>query len=572
MARNKKANNSGILSNSYIPPLRAQHIDRELQKLPPDTLCSLTYLWLSIDATQPIPDKYQREKGYTKTSLSQKYLKRLDEIKQYKSKAQIKRTLINLILVEFYPTGLKALQLAQIDVQLLVDKPNSNSWVSSTAKIINTASDEIIDITNKDELNKLSNYTFSLDSQMFLNNFISNLANLFLTHVYISRHPYYPLILIRVQMYEHSHKNSSALTSRLISDITNKPLIAKSKLEFENDFKSILNNKYESSSTRNKRRKKEISLQRQINIQNQPQLLPHKPFYILLPVSSPHIIHSPLNPDNVSTKLIMQTLENTLSNSYYYKQNKTNDHSDKISNQRNKILTVNHKHQKIKIFPDNDIVVPVKNLNSLFVLKGISRFGSSMGAWAPYAEGVVDTEIFGNELNHIALNPENLIDLTDEITEGTDNNYEMKKRKIVAALKFKGVVKKYSSKNKFYETDELNNNKINVISLDSDVENDDEISEANFENERLKDPFASIIPIHRCVFNVVSNVSNGKNKKKAKPTEIGFEMELLGTDIYGGLHELAVKGSVDPYKIPDWLTGETGSFNCSIKNGLLNNK
>lgn len=139
--KRRKLNNSGILSNSYIPPLRATQIDRELQKLPPDSLYNLTHLWLSIPSTQPVPNAYLRRKGYTKSSLADTFLTKLKSLKNFKNKTQLKKKLINTILVEFYPNGLNTLQLAQIDVQLLVDRPTSSSWISSTVKIVNGSSD-----------------------------------------------------------------------------------------------------------------------------------------------------------------------------------------------------------------------------------------------------------------------------------------------------------------------------------------------------------------------------------------------------------------------------------------------
>ncbi|KAG0686548.1 hypothetical protein C6P40_003828, partial [Pichia californica] len=423
--KRKKLNNSGILSNSYIPPLTAIQLERELQKLPPDSLYSLTHLWLSITATQPIPDENQKKQGFSKDSLSKLYLKKLEKFKTIKSKVNLKKKLINILLVEFYPGGLNTLQLAQIDVQLIVDKPNSNLWVSSTAKIVNKTSDipnnnEENNHICQDKLNKLTNYTFSLDSQLFLDTFISNLSNLFLTHVYISRHPYYPLILIRVQMYNFSHckPKDNNINNNILSNLTNDSLDKIAKLKFENDFQRIINNKKDKNLLNNN---KFINngFQRQIQIQNKPQIIPHKPFYILLPISSPHIIHTPEFSEDISMRLILQTLETTLSYSNQFKNNLKNNNKNLFKNST--ILN----DTKIKIFLDSDISSPIRNLNTIFTLKGISRFSSSIGSWAPYANDLVDISIFGDENKHQIIQPEIYIDLTDDFE--IDKESDMKR-------------------------------------------------------------------------------------------------------------------------------------------------
>lgn len=584
-SKKRKFYNSGILSNSYIPPLRAIQIERELQKLPPDSLFSLTQLWLSITATQPIPDKNQKIQGYTKESLSMKYKEVLEDLKKIKSKLHLKKQLINLILVKFYPRGLNTLQLAQIDVQLLVDRPGVNSWVSSTVKMVNSTNDipaeedNIEDELRNEKLKKLPNYTFSLNSQQFLDNFIMNLANLYLTHVYISRHPHFPLLLIRVQMYDYTFRRSiDSLSRSLIFDLTNTTLDTTAKLQFENDFASIMENKFKSQV----KRFKKSSLQRQIQIQNQPQFRSHKPFYILLPISSPHVIHSATLNEDVSTKLILQTLETTLSNSHI-----RNELSiSKLTKTKNKLNTNSSivNSNKIKIFRDSDVPKPIKNLNTIFLLKGISRFGSSLGAWAPYADGDIDMGIFDTELKHLIVQPENYIDLTED--DERELSEVEKDRKIIAGLKFKGSLKKINPK-KLFSRKDIENEYDDVYdeSIDANDDDDgDDISIADFNNnnttqeerQRLKDPYASLVPVQETKFEIENDILKFMNKKyklkakgKAKKQPFSFSMELLGTDVFGGLHELAVNGSVDPVKVPSWLTGDSGTANNIIKNGKV---
>lgn len=595
--KRKKLQNAGILSNSYVPPLRAVQVERELQKLPPDSLFSLTQLWLTLLSTQPIPSKDQKKQGYTKKSLAKEHMRKLDELGKIKGKAMLKKRLINLILVEFYPSGINTLQLAQIDVQLLVDQPNMNTWVSSTAKIVSKTDDvpnadvvdDIQDEKRNEMVKKLPNFPISLDSQLFLDNFIMNLSNLYLTHVYISRHPYYPLLLIRVQMYDYSLKRVNDQTSRrLITDLTNSTLDKMARARFEQDFQNILSNKYgkPSSFSSTMIKNSESALQRQIQIQSRPQVKSHKPFYILLPISSPHIIHTPSLTDDVSTKLILQTLATTISQSRLMNEDVTKRRKAKRRKVSGNELTDTSsitfaRNEEIMIFRDSDVKRPMRNLNTIFTLKGISRFAGVSGAWSPYADDAVDMGILEEELKHLVVQPEGFIDLTESGEEEDDT----RERKIVAGLKFKGRVGKRRS-GKMFET------KYGVIDLTKDEaqgsiteaqeegdegeEGEEQLGMLEAEKRRLADTYASAVPVSSVQFTVDGDLNSFckkrfKRKGKAaesvqlKDPQFKFQLELFGNDIYGGLHELAVRGEIDPYTIPDWLTGENGAVGGVIK-------
>lgn len=601
--KKRKLNNAGILSNSYVPPLTAAQVERELQKLPPDSLYSLTQLWLSLPATQPVPSPQLRKQGYTKETLAKECMKSLEELRKIKAKTTLKRRLINLILVEFYPSGINTLHLAQIDVQLLVDKPNMNLWVSSTAKLVSKI-DEVPDVEIADDiadeernamLTKLSDFPISLDSQLFLDNFIMNLSNLYLTHVYISRHPYYPLLLIRVQMYDYSLKRVTDQASRqLITDLTNSTLDKMERAKFEQDFQSILSHKYGKTlpSSNGTIKHGKTALQRQIQIQSRPQVRSHKPFYILLPISSPHIIHTPSLIDDVSTKLILQTLETTLSQSRLLRDEPRKPqgtaHRDKRLNSTSAIASL--QHEKIMIFRDTDIKRPLRNLNTVFTLKGISRFADVSGAWSPYADDAVDMGVLEEELKHLVVRPEEFVDLTEDSEEDElENNSKEKvrERKIVAALKFKGTVGKKKS-GRMFDTKygsvalpenhgkRVESNREKSTRQAEDEDEDEDIGILDAEKLRLNDPYASAIAVSEAQFTVEGDlIAFFKNRNKSrkisrrslmlKDTQFNFQMDLLGNDVYGGLHELAARGDVDPYNVPDWLTGENGNVGGSIK-------
>ncbi|TID22571.1 hypothetical protein CANINC_003346 [Pichia inconspicua] len=568
--KKRKFHNAGILSNLYIPPLRAIQLDRELQKLPTDSLYNLTELWLTIPSTQPSVTKQQKRQGVTKEELSLECRSKLEKLTQVKSKVQLKRKLINLILTDFYSNGLNTLQLAQIDAQLLVDKPCCNSWVASTVKLVNKIedvpynNDDILDKTRNQLIKKLENFNYKLDSQMFLENFIINLSNLYLTHVYISRHPYYELVLIRVQMYDYSVRQHIDLTTRgLISDLTNNTLTQISKNQFEQNFQMILKNRYELASTS---KLTKSGLQRQIQMQCKPQVRSHKPFYVLLPLNSPHVIHSPYNSDNIAAKLVMQTLETSLMH-IYSKERSMARKSVKLMKNPISAISVD---QKIKIFKDCDIVKPIKNLNSMFMLKGLTRFGSALGAWSPYASGDVDIDILGDEYRHLIINPEDYVDLTSETDDEADSDVvddsndkgtivKIKERLVVSDLRFKGTVRRI-------DLDTMLNSNVSKNVLNNHGEMD--INEENFitnESNRLNDKYASIIPIQETKFEVESEIVSMSQEAK----RFNFKLELFGTDVFGGLHELAAKGIVDPYTVPDWLTGQNGPSGGCVKKGRL---
>ncbi|KAG7902878.1 hypothetical protein KL907_004011 [Ogataea polymorpha] len=298
-----------------------------------------------MSATQPKLSKDQRAQGLTQKQLLE-YCN--DTLKTLNDQKAPKRKLIDRLLVDYYPSGLNALQLAQIDIQMMVDKPNNYSWVSSTAKIVKEKDD---DDTNR----AIDDFIFSLDSQAFLDRLITNLSNLYLTHIYISRHPNFPLILIRIQMYEYVHFKKTRTAN---SAVANK---------------------------------------------NQPDILSRTPYYLAIPMSSPNLIHSAANEEDLVSKIILQSVEMTLSSTL----------------------------RQIQLFPNPD--PPVRTLEAVHVLKGVSRFGQSLASWTPYADGTVDINPLGTIEDHLSVNPSRL-------AMGEDKN------SLVASLKFKGSTAPIESK------------------------------------------------------------------------------------------------------------------------------
>ncbi|GMM32343.1 Chl4 protein [Martiniozyma asiatica (nom. inval.)] len=530
---------SGILPNYHIPPLTARQITRELNKLNPDTLHNLVKMWLTLHQTQPKISS--RDTQADVDVVCKGHLKKVDQLKRQYSKNQFKKKIIDHILIDFWPNGLNTLQLAQIDVQTLIERPNVYSWMSSTAKIVNNL--DPLSISSISNIDELQDYIFSLDSQSFLNNFIKNLSNLYLTHIYISRHPRLPLFLMRIQMYEKIQRYHLNFKN-------------KTRIQFENDFQNHLLNADNKSALKVRNSKGKA----------QQQIVTSKPHYILLPFSSPHVIYSCQNNfsaenvnvaqgnellttnsvDDLTTKLLLQTLESTISSS------SSSSSSSIPSSFGNGI--------QIRLFNDTDNKVPLKNLNSIFLLKGISRFGKSLGAWIPYADGQVDVDVLSSGGDSVLINPGGFFE-PDHASRGTE---AAKERQKVSALRFKGSARPIKTR-QLFETVVTEHDQ---HSKDQDlVILDDEKNEI----ERMSDPYSSIIPIRQIDFELKGSVNLArKNNKKKVKREITVSLKFLGSDIYGGLHELADQGFLDAYTAPNWITGEEGIKGGIIKNGKLN--
>ena len=306
----------------------------------------------------------------------------------------------------------------------------------------------------------------SLDAQSFLDHIIKNLSNLYLTHIYISRHPELPLIIIRIQMYEYTHRK---------------------------------HHKRAQTITHHGKR-------------NNPDIISRKPYYLAIPTSSPNIIHSASNEDDLASKLILQAVEITLSTSF----------------------------RQVRLMKNKN--PPVKTLEAMNILTGVSRHGNMLGSWAPYADGIVDIGPLGEIEDHILLNP--------GITGSYDGKEasERENRKTIAALRFKGTTgsvpneKSYSGKN----------NKPDTV-----------IDEDKSEDDTEKNEYASVVPLQTGEF-FIQNALKKKNNSEMPPS---VRLRLFGNDIFAGLHELAVEGVIDPVKIPSWLTGEEGLNRGIISKG-----
>ncbi len=475
IARNKP------LSNTFIPPQVRKYSKKYILRLPLKSISDLSLSWLQLGPTRP-----KLLSDLEIADIEKQLLSLID-------RPNSKKILIDLIINVIWSDGFNLLQLSQIDCQCIVDRPNIQSWISSTA----------FD-------SKGNEYSMSLEPQRFLEKLTVDLNPLFKVHIYIARHPHLPLIIIRIQVFD---------TQSFL------PFSEKQSLSV---------------------RKTTISSR--------------KPFFVGLPQNSSHIIHSP-GSDLVS-KIIIQSIERSVSTS----------------------------NTQIKLKQDTNI--PIKSIESLHILKGVSRFSCSLGCWNPYAENNVDKSPLSSLSGNI---------IGENSKQKLDNNTNEKekqdiKRRKLANLRFTGSINKRNSQHfkdgksiQIYETvrppkktlQELRkgrgeNDASDVDNSDDDDDDDDDlfldknIRLQPFFTRQIENEFSTPVPIQFTQFTL-----NEAIHKHNKPDEFlnaslpNVNISLQGNDIYGGIYEFAVKNIADVKQIPGWLTGEEGSKSGQINKGRV---
>ncbi|RCK60844.1 Central kinetochore subunit CHL4 [Candida viswanathii] len=229
-SQGKRHNN--VLPNTYIPLLDHKTLYNIIDRLSKNSILQFIILWTKLKNTQPRPPSSK----YTQQGFINKILKEVKEFKQDFTRVP-KRRLIDKIIYEYWAHGLNLLQISQIDCQLIVDKStNAPPWVSSTVRDMNDAEVPI-----------------SMNPQLFLHALVKNLTNLYLSYIYICKHPKLPIILIRIQVFDLNGM-----------DITQKP-----------------------------------------------HIVSYKPYFFGILVNSPHVIHS-INNDVMVHSIVMQVFERSL--------------------------------------------------------------------------------------------------------------------------------------------------------------------------------------------------------------------------------------------------------------------
>lgn len=177
----------------------------------------------------------------------------------------------------------------------------------------------------------------------------------------------------------------------------------------------------------------------------------------------------------------------------------------------NSICKSVHSKNKVKLAKVDKL--PVRNLNTVAFLHGLSRYANAQGVWRAYADRKVDSSPLDNPHNH-------------EIVQGREQlKWSLQSQTGKAMMRFKGRT------------------------------NIPEPTATSAEKLRYK----SLLPVPRVDFIIESEKSPEKQAK--------FKLSLWGTDVFGGLHELCDKGYMDINRVPGWLTGENGPRSGKIING-----
>lgn len=201
-----------------------------LLRIPRNVLLELGNKWPRIINTQPPVKPNISQRQWNKQVLQQ--------FAMLKDQKSSKRTVIAKI-IELWPQGLNLLQLSQLDCQLIVDKPNTFSWILSIVK----------DSKGKEIL-------LHLDPKKLLASLARDLNYVFMSHIYVCKHPKLPIIILRIQVFDLGHITGP------------KP-----------------------KSTR-------------------PHIVSNKAFFVAIPLGSPYIIHTPRK--DLVSDIVMQVVEQNL--------------------------------------------------------------------------------------------------------------------------------------------------------------------------------------------------------------------------------------------------------------------
>lgn len=249
----------------------------------------------------------------------------------------------------------------------------------------------------------------------------------------------------------------------------------------------------------------------------------HKPYFLAVAMNSPHLIHSPGN--DLVSEIVLQVVESSLADS-----------------PRDLLLLDTPTLQKA-----------VRSLESMHILKGVSRFANSLGPWIPYADGEADISPLANFEDHPVLMAR------EEICNSAEEKLEK-----MANVRFKGTPSGEIKSDLLFE-----NHKSLRKRKNPEAEEDDDNTVSK---QAKKSRFSSVAPI-RCAEFTIKNLLGQSNDDGDLSSNV--KMKLLGTDVFGGLHELATKATkpgdavVIADMLPGWLTGEEGLSCGVIKDGLF---
>ncbi|GEQ68873.1 hypothetical protein JCM33374_g2542 [Metschnikowia sp. JCM 33374] len=383
-----KPKHKNILPNTYIPVYTPKVLTSVLGRLAKSSTVALVSLWPTLKNTQPVRPK-------SNVVLSQaEFSRQVREVaKAMKAKKWTKARIIDAIVHEYWSKGLNLLQLAQVDCQLIVDNPNAYLWISSTVK--DAWGHEV---------------PMSLDPASFLDRLASHLSNLFMSYIYVCTHPTFPLVLIRIQVFDlapNAGRTSSGSAGVKVA---------------------------------------------------QPHISSHRPYFLAVPMNSPHLIHSP--GDDLVSQTVLQVVESSLARG----------------------------PSQVLHLETSPTQKPIRSLQSMHILKGSSRFAHSLGAWAPYADGEAD------------ISPLARLDKHSSVLKATakPETYQTPEERLMklANLRFKGsVAGELSSQTLFDQIKPSKRRKLNS-------------EQEEIDNTQKKTPYASLAPIGVAEFEIQEALEN----------------------------------------------------------------
>ncbi|KAG7660789.1 CHL4 [[Candida] subhashii] len=436
--RTSTTSNSNVLPNSHIPNFKTKQFVSMLMKLTKRSLIEFIFIWLKQGNCQP---HYKPTDSLTKAEFLNKVKREALQIKQTSSQ-YTKKQIIEKIVYDYWSNGLNLLQLSQIDCQLLlIDKPNNHEWIHSTVKDMNNHEVPI-----------------SLNPGDFLDSLIKQLSQVYMTYIYICQHPKYPIITIRIQVFDLN-------TIRIVS--------------------------------------------------SRAHLISHRPYFFCIPMSSPHVIHTPAS--STVHKIVMDSIERSLP-----------------QNANNLLKLHTPRHQS-----------PMKSIQSMLIYTGNSRFSNSLGIWSKYADNRVDMLPLDAIENHPAIKDDS--DEDEPVETNLEESPELKRLKKIANIRFKGSpTGRIKSRNVYQDL------RIKQHHEQHGTSPPPQVQEITYE---------SLAPVQNVEFIV---------RETTKPTTTSIKLKLVGNDVFGGLHELCVwsddknKMILDPEEIPQWLTGEEGNASGEV--------
>ncbi|CUS24414.1 LAQU0S16e01178g1_1 [Lachancea quebecensis] len=210
------------------------------------------------------------------------------------------------------------------------------------------------------------------------------------------------------------------------------------------------------------------------------KLVSRAPTYVVLPSNIPAVIFS--FGTDLYTKLIM-----------------------------NSICRSVHLKNKVKLARVDKF--PVRNLNTVAFLSGLTRYSNALGTWRGYADSKIDSSPLSNPDNHEVVRGRELLERSLQSSVGK------------AMMRFKG---------------RINSTELSGTSMDRSMYN-------------------SVLPVPRVDFIIQSG--------KSPENQATLKLSLWGTDVFGGLHELCDKNYMDVERVPGWLTGENGPRSGKIISG-----